>query len=193
MTKIQALIFDFFGVIRPNENGILATYRRLGGDVAKDAVFLENIKAAANFGLVNDADEQIAAHLGVPVERWFQEMGATHNDPALLDFIRAKRAEGFKIGLLSNADSHMLNVYFTPEELRSYFDAALLSGDVGIAKPAAMFYRLICDKLGVQPEACVMIDDRPEFCAGARYIGMQAVEYKHFDQLTQELARLLTY
>jgi len=189
---IQALIFDFFGVIRPNDQGVLATYRRLGGDVTKDAVFLEDIKTAANFGLVADADEQIAARLGVPVERWFEEMGTAHNDHALLEFIRAKRAEGFKTGLLSNADAHMLSVYFTPAELQQYFDAALLSGDVGVAKPAAMFYRLMCDKLDVAPKACVMIDDRPEFCAGARYIGMQAIEYKHFDQLQQELAQLLS-
>lgn len=187
---IKALIFDFFGVIRPDDHGVLATYRRLGGDVEKDGTFITDLKAAANFGLIKDADNQIAERLGVPVQTWYEAVGNQGNDQDLLDFIKQKRADGFKVGLLSNADSHMLSVFFKPNELAIYFDAALLSGDVGVAKPAAMFYRLIAEKLQVQPEECVMIDDRPEFCAGARFIGMQAIEYKHYDQLVRDLAAL---
>lgn len=189
---IKALIFDFFGVIRPGNNGVVATYRRLGGDVVADEVFLDDVKTAGNFGLINDADQQIADRLGVSLGTWLAALDGTNNDQVLLDYIIELRSQGYKIGLLSNADAHLLGSYFQPNEVNRYFDAALLSGDVGIAKPAALFYRLIAEKLEVMPEECVMIDDRPEFCAGARYIGMQAIEYRHFDQFKTDLERLLT-
>lgn len=188
---IKALIFDYFGVIRPDDHGVMATYRRLGGDVEKDGVFIADLKAAANFGLLKDADAQIAERLGVSLETWYKEVGAHNNDPELLNFVIKQRAQGYKTGLLSNADSHMSSVFFEPGQLNTYFDAALFSGDVGISKPEAMFYRLIASKLEVEPEECIMIDDRPEFCAGARYVGMQSVEYKHFDQFVHDLAQIL--
>jgi len=188
---VKALIFDFFGVIRPTTKGVVATYQRLGGDIVADATFLDDVRSAGNFGLVHDADRQVAERLGVSVGTWLKALDGSNNDQRLLDYIIELRAQGYKIGLLSNADAHLLGNYFDPPEIHKYFDATLLSGDVDVAKPAAMFYRLMTEKLSVAPQECIMIDDRPEFCAGAVRVGMQAIEYYDFEQFKQQLADVL--
>ena len=190
---IRALIFDYFDVIRQPGNGLRSAYRRLGGNVEKDETFIADVTTAAGYGFITDAEQQLADHLGVTLEQWQRETaGASVNDQELLIFIRQKRAEGYKTGLLTNTGPHTLQTYFEPQELTDTFDAWLTSGDTGHAKPEAAFYRMMADHLSVLPEECVMIDDRPEFCEGARYVGMQAIVYKNFAQFKTELEELFT-
>lgn len=189
---IRALIFDYFDVIRQPGNGLRSAYRRLGGDTVRDETFIADVTTAANLGFIDNPEQQLADHLGVTLEQWRHETkGANVNDQELLSFIREKRTQGYKTGLLTNTGPHTLQTYFEPQELAQTFDAWLTSGDTGYAKPEAAFYRMMADRLGVQPEECVMIDDRPEFCEGARYIGMQAIVYKDFSQLKPQLEKLL--
>lgn len=180
---ITTLIFDYFGVVRPQGHGLRSIYRALGGDTIKDEAFIADLTAAANYGFVDDYDEQLAARLGVSVEKWRQAVDnpAMHHDPDLLSYIKTLRKKGYKMGLLSNAGTGALPRYFGGESaLAEYFDVALSSGDTDLVKPEAAAYRLMAEKLGVEPEVCVMIDDRYEFCEGARRVGMQAIEYTDF-------------
>jgi epoxide hydrolase-like predicted phosphatase len=187
---IKALIFDYFGVIRLT--GLRSAFISLGGDLSRDEAFVTDVTTAANYGFIHDADEQLAAHLGVDVATWQQAVaGSNGNDPVLLAYIEATRTQGtYKTALLSNAGSQALQDYFVPGEIDRYFDAALVSGDTGFVKPEAAFYRMMADKLGVEPDECVMIDDREEFCRGAEYIGMRSIHYRNYQQFRQDLDEL---
>lgn len=188
---IRALIFDYFGVVRTT--GLRAAFISLGGDLSKDEAFVTDVTVAANFGFITDADEQLANKLGVTVEQWRQALIDMHgNDPILLAFIQdVHSTKLFRTGLLSNAGPNSLKDYFAPGELEKYFDAALTSGDTGYAKPEPAFYKLMADKLQVKPEECIMIDDRKEFCIGAERAGMQAIEYRHYEQFREDLQAIL--
>lgn len=188
---IAALIFDYFGVIRLA--GIRSAFVSLGGDLSKDEIFVADVTTAGNHGFIHDVDEQLAAHLGVDLAAWQRAVaGSNGNDPVLLKYIEEIHASGqYKTGLLSNAGSQALADYFEPGEVDKYFDAALISGDSGFVKPEAAFYRMMAEKLGVDPSVCVMIDDREEFCRGAEYIGMHAIQYKNYQQFRQDLDKLV--
>jgi len=190
---IRAIIFDYFGVIRPKDHGLRSVYRSLGGDTVADEPFISDITNAGNYGFITDVDEQLAARLGVSVEAWREAIAGTrNNDPEILAYIFQLRSEKrCKTGLLSNAGADSLATYFGPGQLEHFFDAALASGDTGYVKPEAQFYRMMADKLGVTPEECVMVDDRPEFCAGAERAGMQAIVYSDLGQLRRSIDQLL--
>jgi epoxide hydrolase-like predicted phosphatase len=189
---IKALIFDYFDVIRPTGSGIRPTYRKLGGDVEKDEVFIDDVTSAGGYGFIDDMNQQLASRLGVSLEMWLEAVaGSDKNDPDLLMYIEQLRKQGLKIGLLSNAGPGSLDIFFAPGELEHYFDAALISGDTGFLKPEAAFYRMMAERLGVKPQDCVMIDDRIEFCKGAEFVGMQSIQYRHFDQFKKDLTKLL--
>lgn len=188
---ISALIFDYFGVIRLT--GIRSAFVSLGGDLSKDETFVADVTTAGNHGFIHDVDEQLAEHLGVDLATWQKAVaGSNGNDPVLLKYIKETRASGlYKTGLLSNAGSQALKDYFEPGEVEAYFDATLISGDSGFVKPEAAFYRMMAEKLGVDPNACVMIDDREEFCRGAEYIGMHSIHYKNYQQFREDLDKLV--
>jgi epoxide hydrolase-like predicted phosphatase len=89
---------------------------------------------------------------------------------------RLRRGGKVKLGLLSNA-----NKGFT-EQLKArgvaaLFDDVVASGDVGVAKPDQEVFRIAATRLGVTPEACLMIDDQAQHLRGAAATGMRTYLY----------------
>lgn len=58
--------------------------------------------------------------------------------------------------------------------LGSAFETVVVSGEVGMIKPDPAIYRLFCDRAGLAAADCLFIDDKPENCASAESVGMQA-------------------
>jgi HAD superfamily hydrolase (TIGR01509 family) len=54
-------------------------------------------------------------------------------------------------------------------------DGAVLSCEVGCAKPAPAIYERALDLLGASATEAVLIDDQPSYCRGAIALGMRAV------------------
>lgn len=56
------------------------------------------------------------------------------------------------------------------------FDHVVESSKVGIRKPDPLIYRMACDALGVEPGACVYLDDLGINCKPAAALGMIAIK-----------------
>jgi HAD superfamily hydrolase (TIGR01509 family) len=67
------------------------------------------------------------------------------------------------------------------------FDAVTLSYKVHAMKPTAAIYADMLHKLGLEPGACLYIDDIPEYVQAARHLGMNAVTYTGHDALLRDL------
>lgn len=55
---------------------------------------------------------------------------------------------------------------------------SFVSCDIGTRKPEQTYYQTVVERLGVDPSACVFIDDREGNCAGARAAGMHAIVFE---------------
>jgi putative hydrolase of the HAD superfamily len=109
----------------------------------------------------------------------------------LLDYIATLKPR-FKIGMLSNISSRdRLSIRFEPGQLDTAFDTIVASGDEGYVKPQPEIYQIVATRLGVAPHECVMIDDIPEFCEGARAVGMQAIQFISTEQCITDLNALI--
>jgi HAD superfamily hydrolase (TIGR01509 family) len=116
--------------------------------------------------------------------------GAVINRP-LLD-LAADLKKTYKIAVLSNTGSTRLSDFLPPENM-ALFDAVITpEQSPQYVKPAPEAYLAVAEKLEVEPEACVMIDDLAALCQGARAVGMQAIEYISFAQLKRDLDVLLS-
>ncbi len=71
------------------------------------------------------------------------------------------------------------------------FDAVVISGDVGLNKPAPEIFRLGAERVGLDPEDCVFVDDLRENCEGAKAVGMTAILHRGAEGTLPELERLL--
>jgi putative hydrolase of the HAD superfamily len=71
------------------------------------------------------------------------------------------------------------------------FDALVISGEIGIRKPAPEIYALATERLGVGPECCVFVDDLPGNLKPAAAIGMATVLHRDAASTIPELEALL--
>jgi HAD superfamily hydrolase (TIGR01509 family) len=70
-------------------------------------------------------------------------------------------------------------------------DVIVYSHEEGYVKPDARMYRIVCDRLEVEPGAAVLLDDVQANVDGAISAGMLAVAYSSNDQAIAELDALL--
>lgn len=108
----------------------------------------------------------------------------------LLDYTK-ELSQTHKIAMLSNISRSGIDSRFEDGELTKYFDAVVVSGDIGFAKPEPQAYETAAERLGLRLDQCVMIDDKQEFCEAAQAVGMQAIHYQGLDRLKTELANKL--
>ena len=110
-------------------------------------------------------------------------------DEPMVDAVKRAKAAGVKTGLISNSWGDR-NQY-DRESFPLMFDAVVISGEVGLNKPAPEIFRLAAEKVGLPAEECVFVDDLKENCAGAEAVGMTAILHRGAEQTLPELERLL--
>lgn len=188
---IRAVIFDCFGVLITD---VLKVVRDELYERDRDAALeVDQLVRAANLGIISprESNQQVAAILGVPYEDYRARIdGGEARNIKLFEYIRELR-KTYKTAMLSNISSHSLDKRFTKDELATYFDEVIVSGDIGFAKPSPEIYEIAAKRLGVQPEECVFIDDRELFVSAATSVGMTGILYTDFVQLRKELSSLL--
>jgi putative hydrolase of the HAD superfamily len=120
------------------------------------------------------------------VDRLFAGM---QPDEAMIEAVRKARSGGVRTGLISNSWGHGRYDRSVFPEL---FDGVVISGEVGLHKPQPEIFELGAEKVGLEPGACIFVDDLRENCAGAEAVGMTAVLHRGAEQTLPELERLLS-
>jgi putative hydrolase of the HAD superfamily len=135
-------------------------------------------------------EPRLGALLGVAtpeglIERLFA--GSTL-DEEMVEAVRAARRAGVRTGMLSN--SWGTNSYPRPL-LSELFDGLVISGEVGIRKPAPRIYEMAAEAIGCEPHECVFVDDLPFNLTPAEELGMATVRHRSAQETIPELERLL--
>jgi putative hydrolase of the HAD superfamily len=86
-------------------------------------------------------------------------------------------AAGIPIALLTNNVKEWGGHWRATFPVDELFEIVVDSSDVGLRKPDPRIYRLTCERIGVEPEASVFIDDNAENVAAARALGMETVQF----------------
>lgn len=129
---------------------------------------------------------RLRTHDGRPVvaegllRRMFGGFGAV---PEMREATARAKSAGIRTCLLSNS----WGLDYPREGWDELFDAAVISGEVGMRKPEERIFRYAADQLGLPPRACVFVDDlRPNVRAAAD-LGMVGVHHVAVDQTVGEL------
>src|SRR5262249_11237864 len=109
------------------------------------------------------------------LDRLFSNL--TH-DEAMWSLAAELRANGCKLAIVSNSWGDR----YPCRRLEATFDAVIISGEVGLRKPAREIYELAASRLGVAPADCIFVDDLELNVNGAIATGMRGV--LHFDAAT---------
>lgn len=94
----------------------------------------------------------------------------------------------YRLLLLSNTNSLHFEMIRDNYPLIGHFDDYILSYKVGAMKPSPLMYEAAISKAGCHPSECFFTDDIEPYVAGARQAGIDAVQFKSYDQIVGELA-----
>lgn len=184
---IKALIVDFGGVLTTSIWPAFEAFCSAEG-LDKDRVrelfrsdpdALADLRALERGDLAPEEFEPLfAGHLGIPdraeglIERLFSGLAP---DEEMIEAVRAARSGGLLTGLISNSWGRTT---YDDDLIAELFDVVVISGDVGLHKPQPEIYLLACERLGVEPQEAVFVDDLRENCEGAEAVGMAAVLHR---------------
>jgi FMN phosphatase YigB (HAD superfamily) len=186
---IQAIIFDCFGVL------VVSGHESVQHDYPELAQELRDLTVRSDYGYISraDFDKELSELTGIPVEGIEAHYWAKNvRSEAVFDWVRSIKQEAtYKVGLLSNIGQEWLDDFLPEAEREQLFDAEVLSGQVAMTKPDQRIFELMAERLGVEPDECVMIDDIRENLDGAQRAGMKTVLFGSLSQAQADLARVL--
>jgi HAD superfamily hydrolase (TIGR01509 family) len=191
-----ALVFDFGGVIMKTVSYAprWSWDERLGLERGSVERIVHNNDSwrRAQTGELPLADywADVAQRLRHPVDEMPQLEADFYSgddlDEDIITLIKARRAAGQKIALLSN-DSPALIAKLDRLGIAPLFDPLVVSANIGVMKPNPAAYMAVLERLGNAAADTVFIDDMPANIEGARAVGMIGLHYTSGLDLTKEL------
>lgn len=109
--------------------------------------------------------------------------------PAMVEALRRVRQAEYATACLTNNIVGAVR----PElaEVMALFDVVIESSKVGVRKPEVQFYEIACEKLGVEPDQCVFLDDLGVNLKPAKAMGMTTIKVIDPDSALAELESVL--
>ena len=194
--RVRAVIFDWGGTLTPWHT---VDHAALWREVC--AAHFAGERAQQHAAAIHAAERELwlAAerdHRSATIDHVFERAGVvptaaflasyfqawephTWTDPQARDLFRRLRADGIKIGVLSNTmwPRDMHEQVFGRDGVLGLIDGAVYSSEIDWTKPHPEAFRAAMAAVGVtDPAACVFVGDRPyDDVYGAKQAGMRAV------------------
>jgi putative hydrolase of the HAD superfamily len=209
MPRLTTIISDYGGVLTSPLAGAFAQIntRHALPDAALNAAMARageregvNLLAELECGRLGEPEfmallgAQLSADLGRTVDlSAFSEhyFAALEPNAVMLSALAAARADGYRMGLLTNNVREWGPRWRPMVPVDALFDDVVDSADVGLRKPDPAIYVLACERLGVHAHECVFVDDFAHNCEAAEALGMTAVWFQDTADAVAQLRRLL--
>ncbi len=202
--RIEAVISDFGGVLTSplldsfmafqNSSGI--SLEELGGAMGALSHKLgTNPLFELETGRMTEArflellSSQLSSQLGREValhgfgERYFEHL---HPNEQMIGYMRELRARGYKLAICTNNVREWEQLWRAKLPVDEIFHVVVDSAFVGTRKPERRIYEMTLERLEVDPEAALLIDDIEGNCDAARELGIEAIWFRCNDQTISE-------
>ena len=195
MTGIQALVFDFDGLILDTELPIYRAWHELFERHGAQPLSID--EWAAEIGTIRGLDLP-----GLLVERATRPVDLDEADvwrraqrdlllaeqqarPGVEEWIAEAEAAGLGVAIASSSEAEWVLPLLERIGLHTRFACVVNAGGELRAKPAPDTYLEACTRLGVAPASALAIEDSPHGIAAAKAAGLRCVAVPH--ELTETL------
>lgn len=208
---IAAVIFDFGGVITssPFESfnrleaarGLPQDFvRRINANNPDDNAWAKFERAeisAAEFDTLFAAEAAAQGHELAGADVLAVLAGTVR--PAMVRALEQLKDAGYRIACITNnvPTGHGAGLARSEdrsdalEQIFARFEHVIESSKAGVRKPDPRIYLMMCEKLGLEPAACVYLDDLGVNCKPAAQLGMAAIKVTGEAQALADLSALL--
>ncbi|SCM66659.1 HAD family hydrolase [Donghicola eburneus] len=184
----QAVIFDLDGCLVDSEtlsiNAIAEEIRDMGvSDVTYDyirdrflgvsmRVICEHVAEQTGKTCADDFVDRVEERL---FARYRSDLRQIDGVTPMLDVLKDR---GIPVAIATGGSIRRMGETLRISGLASYFESTSFSADqVEHGKPAPDLFLLAAQELGVDPEACAVMEDSPHGIQGARAAGMRAIGF----------------
>lgn len=94
----------------------------------------------------------------------------------------------YRLVMVSNTNAIHVEAIRKNYALLRHFDGLVLSYEVKAMKPAAEIFEKALEMAGCAPGECFYTDDIAEYVAGAKAMGIDAVQFRSLEQLQEAMA-----
>jgi len=178
---LRGVIFDMDGVIVDSEpysmRALVDVLREHGVEPT-----VEELRRSYGRKIGEDLVDYFRAHgvtadLGAAVarkrRRYFElAAGKLRPFPGVLTLLDRIRDRGYRIGLASSGDRDKVAFSMRALDLDGRFAIVVTGDDIGRSKPDPEIYLTAVGRLGVEPAACLAIEDAPNGVRSAKRAGL---------------------
>jgi len=197
MSQMRAVIFDWGGVLIDDPVPGLMQFCADALGVPKEIYIKAHRKFAPDLqaGKISEDAfwDALCGELEIPAPKerslWYDAFKAVYSPrPDMFTLARSLQGNGYKTAFLSNTE--IPAVRFFLEQKYDMFDVLVFSCIEGVKKPDREIYEIIVERLGVEPQQAVLIDDRLDCIDGANAAGLKTISFESIEQVKTELRRL---
>jgi len=184
---IRAIVFDIGGVLEITPPlGVTEKWeKKLGLKPGELDERLLDVWKGGSIGTISEADvhRRIGAIIRMDAAQvnnfmadiWTEYLGTLSVE--LADYFRELHTR-YKTGILSNSFLGAREKEEAHYHFSEMTDSIIYSHEVGMSKPDRRIYELTCERLGVQPDEMIFLDDRQPAVDAAREIGIHAILFR---------------
>ena len=186
---VRAIIFDMDGVLVDSEpfhveiekrqfelNKLLISteehHQYMG--VASDVMWREIAKDHA----LEMAVEELISQNKAESIRFFGELEEIPVMPGLVDVLEQLTQKGIPMAVASSSFHEIIELILERTALRKYFQHVVSSQEAGKSKPEPDVFLLAAQRLGVQPQECLVVEDSKNGIRAAKAAGMRCIAYQ---------------
>lgn len=182
--KIRAVIFDLNGTVLADEYVYGAAFRevlrKLGEHIDSKYPHIGGIGVAENW-------PRLIQKYNIKTNKTIQELSRETQDAYLenidkielkkgiLEFIEDLKNNGIKVGLATSNNWWVVEKVFDKMDIEDLFDSVTTGEEVIHKKPSPQIFTIAAGKLGIDPEACVVIEDSKAGVEAAHAAGMKVI------------------
>ena len=196
--KFRALLLDFGGVLSPNGlpgEGLDRLLQNL--DVEPALEHYEQLRLLLDRLKINELTnrkfwQEFAEHHKKQIPSDIESVWKTDfpMHKKLLSYLKKVKAQGLTIAILSNVNAPVRQHLI---DLGAYegYDHLFLSDELGMAKPDPRIFEHALQKMGVDSQETVFVDDQARNIEAAEKLGMTVILAVNEEQIIRELKSLL--
>lgn len=206
--RFDAVIFDFGGVITASP---FEAFNRLEAERGLPADFIRTVNATnpdSNAWALFERAEIDAARFDALFAEEAAALGHALDGasvlavlsgsirPAMVTALDQLKDAGFRLACITNnvPAGHGAGMARSGDAKDAYeqvfarFERVIESSKAGVRKPDPRIYTMMCDLLGLEPAACVYLDDLGINCKPAAQLGMHAIKVTSGEQALADLS-----
>ncbi|MCK5580026.1 MAG: HAD family phosphatase [Candidatus Omnitrophica bacterium] len=182
--KVKAVIFDMDGVITDTMPFHFQAWQKVLLDEGIEATHLDIYSREGQRGITSVEEiftsyevpftEEKAREILFKKEELFKQIVKTQFIPGSLDFLKDLTRRGITLALVTGTARHEV-LEILPEDVVKLFKVIVTGTDIQNGKPDPEPYLLALDKLKIQPEDAVVIENAPFGIKSAKTAGLKCI------------------